>query len=108
MDKATRKKLETLVWKSTHKDFRGSIDGTKNVLHLVPGKGTCLVGLKDLTDAELLSKVPKKSCILVEERRLRFMTIREWSIEGVRFFETTKLVDPTKGPFLTLEEAMAV
>lgn len=55
-----RNKLEALVWKHTHADFKGKIDGQKNVLHLVPGKGTCLVFLSTFTEAELLEKIPSR------------------------------------------------
>lgn len=60
-----RKKLESLVWKHTHKDFKGvwtSEDGTKTktVLHYVPAKGTCAVSLSSLTDEELYEKLPSK------------------------------------------------
>jgi hypothetical protein len=55
-----RKTLERLAWKHTHRDFKGKLeDGTKTVLKLIPGKGTCLVSLSSLTDEELLEKLPK-------------------------------------------------
>lgn len=67
--KTARSELERLVWKHTHADFRGAhpvkrADGrlvglNKSVLHLVPGKGTCIVYLKDLSDAELAEKLPR-------------------------------------------------
>lgn len=56
-----RKKLLSLCWKHTHNDFKGkSKDGTKSVLKLVPGVGTCSVALTSLTDEELLEKIPTK------------------------------------------------
>ncbi len=53
-----RKELLRLAWKHTHKDFRGKYeDGTKSVLRMTD-KGTCLVSLNSLTNAELLEKIP--------------------------------------------------
>jgi hypothetical protein len=55
-----RKKLEALVWKHKHKDFRGKLeDGTKCVLHYVAGTGTCSAPLASLTEAELVAMLPK-------------------------------------------------
>ena len=53
-----RKKLEQLVWRYTHRDYRGVVDGIKTVLISRGGKGTCLESLSSLTDAELLDKLP--------------------------------------------------
>lgn len=56
-----RKLLLTLVWRHTHKDFKGKFsDGTKTVLKFVPSKGTCLVPLDSLTDQELFDKIPTR------------------------------------------------
>lgn len=56
-----RKKLEALVWKHTHKDFKGKLpDGTKTVLFNSDKNGTCLVTLAGLTDEQLIAKLPKK------------------------------------------------
>lgn len=57
--KRTRAKLEALVWRHTHRDFKGLIDGIRTVLHLAPG-GTCVVALSSLTDAELFDKLPSR------------------------------------------------
>jgi hypothetical protein len=55
-----RKRLEALVWKHTHRDFRGKLeDGTKTVLVGTPA-GTCLIALTNMTDAELLAKLPAR------------------------------------------------
>ena len=57
----TRARLEALVWRNTHADFRGKReDGTKCVLHFVPNSGTCSVPLASLTDAQLIEKLPRK------------------------------------------------
>lgn len=61
MDPKARKKLEGLVYKHTHPDFKGRwADGTKSVLHFVTGIGTCSVPISSLTDGELYDKLPKK------------------------------------------------
>jgi len=58
---ADRKQLESLVWRHTHRDFKGKReDGTRCVNHLVPEYGTCSVPLASLTDAELLGKLPAR------------------------------------------------
>jgi hypothetical protein len=58
--KLTRAKLEALVWRHTHRDFKGLIDGARTVLHRAPGGGTCLAWLSSLTDAELYDKLPSR------------------------------------------------
>lgn len=56
-----RAKLERLVWKHKHSDFRGKLeDGTKCVLKFVTGKGTCSVPISSLTDDECIDMIPKK------------------------------------------------
>lgn len=55
----TRSKLEALVWKHTHKDFRGKDDdGAKSILIFRTGIGTCREYLTSLSDEDLWSKVP--------------------------------------------------
>jgi hypothetical protein len=56
-----RPQLEALVWKHTHKDFRGkSDDGTKCVLHLNTDKGgTESWPLSKFSDGQLIDKLPK-------------------------------------------------
>jgi hypothetical protein len=49
-------KLEA-IWRSTHADFKGRIDGTRTIL--VYRNGTCLVRLADLTDDEIAVLLPK-------------------------------------------------
>lgn len=48
------------MWKHTHRDFRGTLDGVRTVLHLVPARGTCIVTLASLTDEELRAKLPAR------------------------------------------------
>jgi chorismate mutase len=106
MEAKTRKKLEALLWKNTHKDFRGSIDGAKNVLINRGGEGTCLVPLDALTDEELLGKLPKRLTVCAEVSHYKFRNICRYVIEDVVFFETVDHAKGQKfGPFLTVEEA---
>jgi hypothetical protein len=49
-----------LIWKHTHRDYKGKIDGVKYVLVLREG-GTCSVALTDLTDAEVIRLMPRPS-----------------------------------------------
>lgn len=56
-----RKKLEKLVWKHTHKDYRGSVKDHKSILingSLIGEVGTILVPLVSLTDQQLLNQLP--------------------------------------------------
>lgn len=56
-----RKKLEALVWKNTHADFKGKRpDGTREVLCWVPSVGTTCLPLSSFTDRELLEKLPRR------------------------------------------------
>jgi hypothetical protein len=88
MEAKTRKKLEKLLWKHTHKDFRGNLNGIKTVLHFVHNVGTCVIAISALTDEELLSKLPKKLMTLSEVDRTHPSTlIRRWTIEDVEYIE---------------------
>lgn len=58
---AYRKKLEALVWRTKHPDFRGKReDGTKCILKFVSGVGTSSVEVSSLTEAECIDAVPSK------------------------------------------------
>ena len=46
------------IWKATHADYKGIIDGVRCVLVLREG-GTCSVSLSSLTNEEIESKLPK-------------------------------------------------
>lgn len=50
----TVERMRELAWEQKHKDFKGTYpDGTRAVLKLVEGKGTCLVPLDSLTVEDL-------------------------------------------------------
>ena len=54
----TRAQKLALVWKHTHSDFKGKLDGERTIM--VFRNGSCLVALDDLTDAEIEDKLPKE------------------------------------------------
>lgn len=66
MTEQERKEALKLIWRHTHKDYRGALDGAKTIL--VFRNGTCLVALDDLTDAEIAEKLPLAQ--KMEARRL--------------------------------------
>jgi hypothetical protein len=45
----TREQKLKLVWRHTHRDYKGKLNG----------QGTCLVLLKDLTDTEIEERIPR-------------------------------------------------
>jgi len=53
----TRKQKLAAVWRTTHRDYKGTIDGVRSIMVL--RGGTTLVALDDLTDAEIESRLPK-------------------------------------------------
>lgn len=53
MDTKQRQALIAFIWKKTHRDFRGGNGAERTIMKLVPGRGTCLVYLEKMTDAEL-------------------------------------------------------
>ena len=60
-DQKRRAKLERLVWRHKHSDFKGKRDdGTKCVLKFVTGVGTSSVPVSSLTDDECLDMIPRK------------------------------------------------
>lgn len=54
----TRDKLEALVWKLTHKDYRGTTEGVRHVLHQT-SRGTTSSPLSALTDLQLRALLPR-------------------------------------------------
>lgn len=62
-----RKAALKLIYRHTHKDYKGKFpDGTKTIL--VCRGGTCLVALDDLTDTEIADRLP--SAQRMEAKRL--------------------------------------
>lgn len=63
-----RRRALKLIWRHTHRDYKGTLpDGTRTVLMLREG-GTCLVPLESLTEAELVDEL--KSAERLEQKRL--------------------------------------
>lgn len=59
--KSPRAQLEALVWKHTHQDFKGVIDGVRYRLHLNEKKGgTESWPLSTFTNEQLIDKLPRK------------------------------------------------
>ena len=56
-----KKKLERLVWKHKHRDYKGKDErGVKTVMHYGKGQVTYLVELSSLSEAELLEMLPSQ------------------------------------------------
>lgn len=53
----TRDQKLKIVWRTTHRDFKGKIGLAKYIL--VYRNGTCMVKLSDLTDTEIDERLPK-------------------------------------------------
>jgi len=70
----TREQKLKLIWRYTHRDYRGirnDEDRTKVVLEFVPGVGTCSVPLDSLTDEQIEKRMPfvlKCEEVLAERR----------------------------------------
>ena len=58
MTELTREQKLQLIWRHTHRDYRGTMKGVRNILVLRRG-GTTLVPLSDLTDAEIADRLPR-------------------------------------------------
>jgi hypothetical protein len=56
----TREEKLLAIWRNTHADFKGKIDGKACILVLREG-GTHSVPLTDLTDDEIAAKLPKRA-----------------------------------------------
>ena len=57
MTEMTREKTLALIYRHTHKDYKGKIGGCGAIMVLRKG-GTSLVMMTDLTDAEIASNLP--------------------------------------------------
>lgn len=53
----TRDQKLMIVWKHTHPDYKGMLEGQRSIM--VYRQGTCLVLLKDLTDTEIEERMPR-------------------------------------------------
>lgn len=67
-EQMTRDEKLTLIYRHTHRDFKGHWpDKTRNIMVLRSG-GSNLVSLDDLTEAEVADKLP--GAIRAEQKRL--------------------------------------
>jgi hypothetical protein len=55
----TRDQKLKLVWRHTHRDYKGGVGDQRSIM--VYRQGTCLVLLKDLTDEEIEARLPRAS-----------------------------------------------
>ena len=55
MEPTLRTKLEKSVYRKTHKDFKGILDGKPSIL-VCRAEGTTIVTMEQLTEDELLSR----------------------------------------------------
>lgn len=53
---AERARKLNLIWKHTHPDFKGTMNGSRTIMIFRKGQGTCLVYLSDLTLDEIDDK----------------------------------------------------
>lgn len=53
-----RKEALAKIWRETHSDFKGKINGVKSIMILRKG-GSVLCPLDGLTDPEILTRVPE-------------------------------------------------
>ena len=63
----TREQKLKLIWTGMHRDFKGTFEGVKRILVMVPGQGTTAVPLDSLTDAQIDEQMPH--AILQRHRR---------------------------------------
>lgn len=56
----TRNEKLDAVYRATHADYKGKINGQRSIMVLRSG-GTTIVPLHDLTDKEVEDRLPKKS-----------------------------------------------
>lgn len=79
----TREQKLALIWRYTHKDFRGKFGGRNSVLALRIG-GTCLVPLEELTDTEIEDRLPYavKQSDATKESAVRRIHERHNDVQG--------------------------
>jgi len=65
---ASREHLLSLIYRHTHSDYKGHIDGRRRSILINRNGGTCLVPLASLTDAEITGKLTYT--LRQEQRRL--------------------------------------
>jgi hypothetical protein len=64
MTDAERKRLWKILWKNTHKDFKGKIAGVQTVmgwLKYSPNCGSCTVSMTTISEEELIERTKNKA-----------------------------------------------
>ena len=51
------KKNDALIWKHTHRDFKGTVDGVKTIMVFRSGVGSTLCAITDLSDDEYADRL---------------------------------------------------
>jgi hypothetical protein len=54
----TRAQKLALIWRFTHRDYKGRVGGVRHILTWIEGSGTCLVRLDSLTNEQIEKKLP--------------------------------------------------
>lgn len=86
----TKAKKLALIWKHTHRDFRGkTLYGSKAIMILRSGEGTCLVPLSALTDAEIAEQLAY-ALRQEEKAKLRYTVVENAGYEGERDVKTCR------------------
>jgi hypothetical protein len=55
-----RKRLESLLYKFTHRDYKGRMGGKPSVM-ILRSSGSTIVPVEDLTNRELVRNMPRKA-----------------------------------------------
>jgi hypothetical protein len=81
-DSMTRESALTIIWRHTHRDFRGTSEGVKTILVGGTG-GTSLVALDALTDEQLMDKLTSSMRL---ENRARIERARQLTPMSLQLF----------------------
>lgn len=71
-----------VIYRHTHKDFKSKINGELYVLVNRRGEGTCLVAIKNLTEAELADKLAY--ALKKETKRLEARAEQDWNLTNAK------------------------
>lgn len=55
-----REQAENMVYRLTHKDFKGRYNGERSIMVCGPAGGSMLCALTDLTDEQIVQRLPKQ------------------------------------------------
>lgn len=71
-----------VIFRHTHRDFKSTINGERYVLVNRRAEGTCLVAIKDLTEAELADKLAY--ALKKERARLEARAEQDWNLTNAK------------------------